>query len=191
MIPCCAIRTRCVCVIFSRPSLSLTCLEQSYLHHLMALSRLGAPTRHRYLTPSLSTAMLTTCDVSPTGEQVQLFPLIIHALRVSRDQGWVASVSFDRTIKLWGLSRASRAATAPPLLTFTPPESSGAKSSIYALAVDPQVHTIVSGGPDRVIRMWDPRVSKRIGKLVGHTHNIRVILLSEDSRCVRYSILSP
>ena len=191
MISCCAIRTRCVCVIFSRPSLSLTCLEQSYLRHLMALSRLGAPTRHRYRTPSLSAAMLTTCDVSPTGKQAQLFPLFIHALRVSRDQGWVASGSFDRTIKLWDLSRASQAATAPPLMTFAPPESSGAKSSIYALAVDPQGHTIVSGGPDRVIRMWDPRASKRIGKLVGHTDNICAILLSEDSRCVRCSILFP
>ena len=95
--------------------------------------------------------MLTTCDVSPTGKQVQLFPLIIHVIRVSRDQGWVASGSFDRTIKRWDLSRASQAATAPPLMTFTPPESSGTKSSIYALALDPQGHAIVSRGPDRVM----------------------------------------
>jgi hypothetical protein len=32
--------------------------------------------------------------------------------------------------------------------------------------------------------MWDPRVGRRIGKLVGHTDNIRAILISEDSRCV-------
>src|SRR6266849_7259540 len=104
----------------------------------MVLSRPGAPTRQPYLTPSLSAAMLTMCDVSPTGKQLQLLTLYIHTLRFSRDQGCVASGSFDRTIKLWDLSRASQAATAPPLMTFTPPESSGAKSSIYALAVDPQ-----------------------------------------------------
>ncbi|KAF8493727.1 WD40 repeat-like protein [Russula emetica] len=108
----------------------------------------------------------------------------VRCLAQSRDQGWVASGSFDRTIKLWDLSRASQAATAPPLMTFAPPESSAAKSSIYALAVDPQGHTIVSGGPERVIRMWDPRTNKRIGKLVGHTDNIRAILVSEDSRCL-------
>ena len=157
----------------------------------MALSRPGAPTQHPHLTPSLSAAILTTCDVSPIGKQVQLLTLFVHALCSSRDQGWVASGSFDRTIKLWDLSRASQAGTAPPLMTFTPPESSGAKTSIYALAVDPQGHTIVSGGPERVIRMWDPRASKRIGKLVGHTDNIRAAILSEDSRCVRCSISSP
>ena len=48
----------------------------------------------------------------------------------------------------------------------------------------------MSGGPERVIRMWDPRAGKRIGKLVGHTDNIRAILLSEDSRCVRCYLLS-
>lgn len=132
--------------------------------------------------------MLTTCDVSLTGEQVQLLTVFIHALRLSRDQGWVSSGSFDRAIKLWDLSRASQAATAPPLMTFTLPESSGTKASIYALAVDPQGHTIVSGGPERVIRMWDPRASKRIGKFVGHTDNIRAVLVS---RCVRCSISLP
>jgi len=131
-------------------------------------------------------------DVSPTGNtHFQLLTLIVHAFRASREQGWVASGSFDRTIKLWDLSRASRAATAPPLMTFTTPESTGAKSSIYALAVDPQGHTVVSGGPERVIRIWDPRAGKRIGKLVGHTDNIRAILVSEDSRCVRRSVSSP
>lgn len=69
-------------------------------------------------------------------------------------------------------------------MTFSPPESSGPKASIYALAADPQGNMVVSGGPERVIRMWDPRVGRRIGKLVGHTDNIRAILISEDSRCV-------
>ena len=58
------------------------------------------------------------------------------------------------------------------------------KASVYALAVDPLGHTLVSGGPERVMRMWDPRAGKRIGKLVGHTDNIRSILVSDDSRYV-------
>jgi WD repeat-containing protein 48 len=43
-------------------------------------------------------------------------------------------------------------------------------------------HTVVSGGPERVIHVWDPRAGKRIGKLAGHTNNIRAMLVSEDSR---------
>ncbi len=56
---------------------------------------------------------------------------------------------------------------------------------MYALATDPYGSVVVSGSPERVIRMWDPRSGKRVGKLVGHTDNIRAILLSEDSRYVR------
>jgi hypothetical protein len=117
MTPCCAIRTRYVRVIFSCQRLSLICLEQSYLRHPMVLSGPGS-------TPSsdpVIVGMLTTSDVSPTGNtQVQLLTLFIHTFRASREQGWVASGSFDHTIKLWDLSRASRATASPPLTTLTP-----------------------------------------------------------------------
>ncbi|KAH9172516.1 hypothetical protein EDB89DRAFT_2229318 [Lactarius sanguifluus] len=62
----------------------------------------------------------------------------VRCLAHSREQGWIASGSFDRTIKLWDLSRSSQAQPAQPIMTFSPPESSGAKASVYALAVDPQ-----------------------------------------------------
>ncbi|THH15451.1 hypothetical protein EW146_g5015 [Bondarzewia mesenterica] len=106
----------------------------------------------------------------------------VRCLGQSREQKYVASGSFDRTIKLWDLSRASSTSTQEPIITLNPSDLSGPKSSIYALAVDPYGHTIVSGGPERVVRIWDPRAGKRIGKLVGHTDNIRAILISEDSR---------
>ena len=118
-----------------------------------------------------------------------------RCLALPRAHTWVASGSFDRTIKLWDLSRARGQPSSPvsatptsqstqALLTLNPPESAGPKASVYALAVDPLGHTLVSGGPERVIRVWDPRAGKRIGKLVGHTDNIRSILVSDDSRYV-------
>lgn len=69
-------------------------------------------------------------------------------------------------------------------MTLNPPDATAPKSSVYAIAADPFGHTIASGSPERVIRMWDPRSGRRIGKLVGHTDNIRAILISEDSKYV-------
>jgi WD repeat-containing protein 48 len=99
---------------------------------------------------------------------------------LSREQNWIVSGSFDRTVKLWDMSGT----TSDPLITLNPPDPTASKASIYAMAADPFGRTIASGSPERVIRMWDPRSGKRTGKLVGHTDNIRAILISEDSRYV-------
>ncbi|KAI9069649.1 hypothetical protein FKP32DRAFT_1640619 [Trametes sanguinea] len=104
----------------------------------------------------------------------------VRCLSYCREQQWFASGSFDRTIKLWDLATAS--AKAEPLMTLHPPEAAGPKASIYALATDPYGSVIASGSPERVIRMWDPRSGKRIAKLVGHTDNIRAILISDDAK---------
>ncbi|KAH8105298.1 WD40 repeat-like protein [Cristinia sonorae] len=105
----------------------------------------------------------------------------VRCLTYCREQNWIASGSFDRTVKLWDLANVP-SPKQDPLITLQAPEASGPKASIYALASDPFGNIIATGSPERVIRMWDPRSGKRIGKLVGHTDNIRAILVSEDSR---------
>ena len=62
------------------------------------------------------------------------------------------------------------------------------KTSIYSLTVsDAWGSILVSGGPERVVRLWDPRIGsgtsrasasigKGIGTLVGHTDVVRSVI---------------
>lgn len=77
------------------------------------------------------------------------------------------------------------------MITLQAPDAAGAKASVYALATDPYGSVVVSGSPEKVVRMWDPRSGKRVGKLVGHTDNIRAILISEDAKYVSYCLRFP
>lgn len=118
----------------------------------------------------------------------------VRCLAYSRERGWIASGSFDRTIKLWDISRAhtqphsqshdafNQGREPEPVLTLSAPENAGPKASIYALTCDPAGLLLASGSPERVIRLWDARSGKRTAKLVGHTDNIRSLVLSHDGR---------
>ncbi|KAF8327930.1 uncharacterized protein EI90DRAFT_2998333, partial [Cantharellus anzutake] len=115
----------------------------------------------------------------------------VHCLAHTPKKPWIASGSFDRTIRLWDISRSVDSAsssvsslnTLSPIITLSLPDAS-AKASIYALAVDSSGNMIASGSPERVVRLWDPRSGKRVGKLVGHTDNIRSILISDDGKYI-------
>lgn len=159
----------------------------------MALLRLGTPTTHLRIPRSsvLIRTMFGALDIgirSPIPARARLCSLCSF----SHDQNWVASGSFDRSIKLWDLNRASSNGS-DPLITLKSPDGTGSKSSVYAIAVDPAGSVIASGTPERVIRTWDPRSGKRTAKLVGHTDNIRAILISADGKyasgpCLRREI---
>lgn len=97
---------------------------------------------------------------------------------------WVVSGGLDRRIISWDLNRASASGKSHQKYSIDlgPDE----KGSIYALAVN-SGHgggsIIASGGPDATVKLWDSRTAgsspNPISKLVGHTANIRSILISE------------
>ena len=126
-------------------------------------------------------------DVWLNGERLLASALtMLPDTKYSTERKWILSGSFDRTIKIWDVSETRPTAVS----TLFPPDSAGPKASVYAVDADPMGHVIAAGGPERVIRTWDPRSGKRVGKLVGHTDNIRAILISEDSRYVRNRLLN-
>ncbi|KAF8698352.1 hypothetical protein RHS03_07615, partial [Rhizoctonia solani] len=124
----------------------------------------------------------------------------VRCLAYAPGPRWVASGSFDRTVKIWDVSRAvgltgSRLDSSAELTSLSMSESDP-KASIYAIATDPAGTLVAAGGPERVVRVWDPRIAtggnaggepRCLSTLRGHTDNIRAILISEDGR---YQILT-
>jgi WD repeat-containing protein 48 len=90
---------------------------------------------------------------------------------------WVASGGLDRKIYLWDLNGGGQ-----QLEINVGEDENTAKGSVYALAVTSTL--LASGGPESIVRVWDPRSGKRVTKFVGHTDNIRDVLISQDGDTV-------
>ncbi|KAI4289975.1 MAG: hypothetical protein L6R35_000756 [Caloplaca aegaea] len=90
---------------------------------------------------------------------------------------WVASGALDHKIRVWDLNGAGER-----LCINSGEDETNAKGSVYALSVRGSV--MASGGPESIVRLWDARTGKRITKFVGHTDNIRDILINQDGDTV-------
>lgn len=90
---------------------------------------------------------------------------------------WVASGGLDHKIKIWDLNGGGE-----KLHIDIGEHESSAKGSVYALSVRGPI--MASGGPESIVRLWDPNSGKRITNFVGHTDNVRDILINEDGDIV-------
>ncbi|KAL2016016.1 hypothetical protein VTK56DRAFT_4346 [Thermocarpiscus australiensis] len=95
----------------------------------------------------------------------------------SQSTTWVASGGLDRKLYLWDLSGAGKT-----LEIDVSGEEVVEKGSVYALGVTHDI--LANGGPESIVRLWDPRSGKRITKFVGHTDMIRAILINESGDMV-------
>jgi WD repeat-containing protein 48 len=91
---------------------------------------------------------------------------------------WVASGGLDRKIGLWDLGGNGE------VLKINVPDEddSGIKGSVYALGATSNL--IAGGGPESVVRVWDVRTGRKITKFVGHTDNVRAVLIAQDGETV-------
>lgn len=88
-------------------------------------------------------------------------------------ENWVASGGLDHKITLWDLNGAGQ-----KLQIAVGEDGNTAKGSVYALAATSSI--LASGGPESIVRVWDARTGKRITKFVGHTDNVRDVLIAQD-----------
>jgi WD repeat-containing protein 48 len=91
---------------------------------------------------------------------------------------WVASGALDRKVCLWDLYGGGEKLK----IDVAGDEAAGNKGSVYALAATGNV--IAGGGPESIVRVWDARSGQRITKFVGHTDNIRSVLIASDGDTV-------
>ena len=90
-----------------------------------------------------------------------------------RTANWVASGGLDHKICLWDLNGGGKT-----LEINVGGIEDVVKGSVYALRARGSL--LASGGPESVVRLWDVKSGKGITKLVGHTDNVRDILISDD-----------
>lgn len=92
---------------------------------------------------------------------------------------WVASGGLDRKIFLWDLSGKGEQLC---IDVDDGGDKDNPKGSVYSLGIGGGI--LASGGPESVVRLWDPRSGKPITKFVGHTDLVRSILISEDANII-------
>ena len=90
---------------------------------------------------------------------------------------WVASGGLDHKIKVWDLNGGGE-----KLQINIGKHENNVKGSVYALSVTGSI--MASGGPESIVRLWDPKSGKRITNFLGHTDNVRDILINQDGNTV-------
>ncbi|MCS6995813.1 MAG: hypothetical protein NZ533_02465, partial [Casimicrobiaceae bacterium] len=104
-------------------------------------------------------------------------------LVVSPGGGWLASGSFDGTVRLWALSDASD----PSAGVREVARLEGQKGGVMSLAVSPGGGWLASGSIEGPVRLWalsdasDPSAGVReVARLAGHRLGVRSLAVSPD-----------
>ncbi|KAK9451855.1 uncharacterized protein V1518DRAFT_436369 [Limtongia smithiae] len=98
----------------------------------------------------------------------------------SQSSDWVASGGLDRKVIIWDLNGGGE-----KLQIDCSSKGENPKGSVYGLGIGgPGGSIIGSGGPDSVVRLWDQRTGSSIVNFVGHTDNIRALLINKSGNLV-------
>ncbi|ORX45759.1 WD40 repeat-like protein [Piromyces finnis] len=101
----------------------------------------------------------------------------VRVLAYSSKRNWVASGGFDQRVLFWDLGEGR----VKPIFTS---DDSLTQASIYSIATNNEGNVLVTGSPERIVRIWDTRQGKQVLKLTGHSDNVRALIVSEDGKWV-------
>ena len=95
----------------------------------------------------------------------------VSALAFTPDGGYLASASFDKTVRLWPMGENGGSRTLR-----------GHKGRITSVAFSPDGLTLASASEDGTVRLWDWKRSRVVRTLAGHTGGVRSVAFSNDGR---------
>jgi WD40 repeat protein len=98
---------------------------------------------------------------------------VIYALAFSADGRYLASGSYDRTVRLWDMGQMQQV----HVLT-------GHTDFIFAVAFSPDGTRLVSGSYDRTLRLWDVQQGKLLNTMQGHADRVRAAAFSPDGHYI-------
>jgi WD40 repeat protein len=108
---------------------------------------------------------------------------VVYALAWTADGKRVATASFDKTVKVWDLPAAMPALTVPAL-TVPALTVKDHTDAVLAVAFSPDGKTLVSGGRDHSVKVFDAATGKSLRTLTGHDQDVQALAISADGKSV-------
>ncbi|KAI0402982.1 WD repeat-containing protein [Xylaria palmicola] len=154
------------------PTTTFRASTQAHTHWINAIALVSHNTALVSASSDLTVKLWRPSTGSSEAHTIGQHADYVKCLATPSAGDWVASGGLDRKIYLWDLNGKGKT-----LEIDAKGEEKKEKGSVYALGVGRNI--VASGGPESIVRLWDPRTGGRITKFVGHTDIIRAILVNE------------
>jgi WD40 repeat protein len=112
----------------------------------------------------------------PTGRLTTLLKghtNVVLSLAFSNDSRYLASGSFDQTVRIWDMARKKGIHTL-----------SGHKKYILGVSFLPDNRRVVSASLDHTLILWDAMSGKSLKRMEGHTGAVRSVAVSPDGKTI-------